>query len=130
LSEGGGKLVWTKNEKDENVPGLEFDRNGALCLQQTVKVEPGVVYHVFSRVRTEDVKFPSIAFVMVAFLDQMGGAIHDIIESPKGNFFTGTSSWTADRFETKAPGNAAAAEIRLFINGPGKVYINNINFFQ
>jgi len=127
FSEGGGKLIWTETEKGRNVPGLEFDRPGALCLHQRIAVEPGTFYTVSAKLRTEAVQ--SMACVQVAFLDELDGLLEDVLKAPKGNLFSGTCDWSTDSFEAQAPDGAVAAEIRLFINGPGKVWANNINCF-
>ncbi|MBN1671054.1 MAG: hypothetical protein JXR37_08485 [Kiritimatiellae bacterium] len=127
LSEGGGKLVWTPNPKGQDVPGLEYDRPGALCLQQKIAAEPGSLYTVSAKIRTENVR--NMTCVQVAFLDEHDGLIQDVLAAPKGRLFSGTADWTLDSFEAEAPPGAVAAEVRLFINGPGRVWVNNINCF-
>ncbi len=127
LAEGGGSLSWTKNATGNDVPGLEYDRTGALCLQQTVAVRPGNTYNVSATIRTENVS--NIACIQIAWLDESAGLLQDVLRAPKGSIFTGTNDWTVDSFEATAPSGAAAAEVRLFINGPGKVWASNISFF-
>jgi hypothetical protein len=128
LSEGGGRLIWTEDARGNRVPGLEYDRPGALCLQQKVVVEPGAVYSVSGTVRTENVA--SIACIQVAWLDAFSGLLQDVTLAPKGTLFTGSSDWTLDAFEAPAPEGAEAAEIRLFINGPGRIWARNLSFFS
>ena len=127
LSEGGGKLIWSKDERGREIPGLEYDRAGALCLQQTIAALPGMRYQIAARVRTVDVE--NAAYVQVAFLDEMGGLTQDVSLTPSGTAFSGTCDWTLDSFEAEAPPNATAAEVRLFITGRGKVFVGNINCF-
>jgi hypothetical protein len=124
LSEGGGELVWTTNPAGKRCPGLSFDREGALCLQQTIAVKPGKAYQVTGTIKAEGVE--ALAFLQMAFLDDKNGLLRDVIEAPKGELLSGTSGWQRDFFGTAAPPGAAAAEVRLFITGRGRVFADEI----
>ena len=101
LSEGSGKLIWGKDERGKRCPGLEYDRNGILYLQQNLVVRPGQYYRMGARIRTELEE--AIVFLQMAFLDDMGGLICDVAETPKGRPIMETTDWIEDSFEAKAP---------------------------
>lgn len=125
LSEGGGRLIWDTNNKPSPCPGLEYDRPGALFLQQNVAVKAGATYQVGAEVKTIDVK--GTACLHMDFYDHLGGSLyHDITEMPSGEYFTGTNDWTHDLFEIKTPPKATFAQLRLAINNSGKVFVRNI----
>ncbi|MBW1972047.1 MAG: hypothetical protein JRI44_04285 [Deltaproteobacteria bacterium] len=129
LSEGGGKLIWDKENKPRPCPGLEFDRSGALFLQQAIKVKAGEVYKVAAEIKTIDVK--GSAAVHIDFFDAYGGSLYHVItEMPSGTLFTGTNDWTLDSFEAKVPDRSTYAELRLFLNDKGKVFIRNLMFHK
>lgn len=125
LSEGGGKLIWDTHNKPSPCPGLEFDRPGALFLQQSIAVKPGETYRVGASLKTMDVK--GVACLMIDFFDSLGGSVYqDITRMPSGEYFTGTNDWTHDMFEVRVPHRATFAELRLSINNSGKVFIRNV----
>ncbi len=129
LSEGGGKLIWDKNNKPRPCPGLEFERPGALFLQQDIAVEPGATYRVGAEIKTVDVK--DTACVHMDFFDAHGGSLYHVItEMPSGTLFTGTTEWTHDMFEGEAPSRATFVEVRLYINDSGTVFIRNVMFHR
>ena len=100
---------------------------GALCLQQTVAVEPGRRYTMAGRLRSEDLR--GLACLQMAFVDDAGGLVQDVVACPKGQPFMGTTDWTNDQFEAVAPANARAVDVRLFIVGDGTVWCREIRFF-
>ena len=125
LSEGGGSVVWDQDHKPNPCPGLEYDRSGALFLQQSLMVTPGATYRVGAEIKTASAK--GTACLHLDFFDSHGGSLyHAITEMPSGNLFTGTNDWTHDMFETKVPIRTTFAELRLYINDSGKVFIRNV----
>lgn len=129
FAEGGGNLVWDKDAKPRPYPGIEMDRDGALCLYQVISIKPNTIYKMAGNIKTKDMSEKSIAYFQIAFLDNMGGLIQDAADAPKGNMFQGENDWTQDSFEAKAPENAVAAEIRLFISGKGKAFMKGLMLF-
>lgn len=130
FSEGGGKIIWDEEAKPRPCPGLEFDRAGAVSLQQIVAVMPGAVYKMGGKIKTEDIKEGGFAYLQMAFIDCMGGLIEDAARAPKGKFITGTMDWTEDSFEAIAPQGAAAVELRFVMSGSGKAWVRNIMFLS
>lgn len=127
LSEGGGRLIWDNENKPRPCPGLEFDRPGALFLQQSIDVEQTATYRVGVEIKTVNVK--GSACLHVDFFDSLGGSLYKMItEIPSGENFTGTTDWTHDKFEAQAPPQATFAELRLFVNDSGMVFIKNVMF--
>jgi hypothetical protein len=125
LSEGGGKVIWDNNHKPNPCPGLEFDRPGALFLQQDIAVKPGTTYRIGADMKTIDVI--GAACLMVDFFDSHGGSLYrDITLMPSGEFFTGTNDWAHDIFEVRVPPRATYAELRISINNSGRVFVRNI----
>lgn len=125
LSEGGGSVVWDQNHKPNPCPGLEYDRPGALFLQQSLAVAPGATYRVGAEIKTIDVK--GTACLHLDFFDSHGGSLYHVItEMPSGNLFTGANDWTHDIFEAKVPPRTTFAELRLYMNDRGKVFIRNV----
>ena len=125
LSEGGGKLIWDTNNRPHPCPGLEYDRPGALFLQQGIAVKPGERYRVGSEIKTVEAK--GVACLLIDFFDSLGGSLYrNITEMPCGKYFTGTNDWTHDMFEVRVPPRATFAELRLSINQSGKVFVRNL----
>jgi hypothetical protein len=125
LSEGGGSVIWDRDHKPNPCPGLEYDRPGALFLQQSLAVSSGATYRVGAEIKTFDVK--GTACLHLDFFDGHGGSLYHVItEMPSGNLFTGTNDWTHDTFEAKIPSRATFAELRLYMNDSGKVFIRNV----
>ena len=125
VSEGGGKIIWNKENKSSPCPGLELDRQGALFLQQSIVMTPGATYRVGASLKTVDVK--GAACVMIDFIDSLGGSLYkDATELPSGEYFTGTNDWTHDIFEVRVPLQATYAELRISINYNGKVFVKNV----
>ncbi len=124
FSEGGGEVIWDDHAKPRPAPGLSYDREGALCLQQTIQAKPGTTYHLAGKIRTEDLD--GYACFQLSFVDAMGAAIHDAPDIPRGQTFDGTNDWTQDSFQAVAPKRATAAEVRLFICGNGKAWIKGV----
>jgi hypothetical protein len=67
---------------------------------------------------------------VVAFLDDPAGPLCEAPKSPRGTEFSGTTDWTQNQFEVVAPEEAVAADVRIFINGSGEVYVKQMRFFQ
>ena len=125
LSEGGGKVIWDTNNKPNPCPGLQYDRPGALFLQQSIAVEPGTTYRIGAEIKTVDVK--GVACLLIDFFDGLGGSLYHVItEMPSGEYFSGTNDWTHDIFEVRVPERATFAELRLFINDSGRVFMRNV----
>jgi len=124
FSEGGGEIIWDEQARPRPCPGLAYDRDGALCLQQTIRARPALAYHMAGQIRTEDLD--GSACFQVCFVDERGAAMHDAPQIPRGEVFNGTTDWTADNFEAVAPAGAVAAEVRLFITGRGKAWMKGV----
>ena len=125
LSEGGGRVIWDQNHKPNPCPGLAYDRPGALFLQQSLAVIHGVTYRVGAEIKTIDVK--GTACLHLDFFDGHGGSLYHVMtEMPSGNLFTGTNDWAHDMFEAKVPSRTTFAELRLYVNDGGKVFIRNV----
>ncbi|PIX26095.1 MAG: hypothetical protein COZ69_01490 [Deltaproteobacteria bacterium CG_4_8_14_3_um_filter_45_9] len=125
LSEGGGRLIWDEDNKPYPCPGLEYDRPGALFLQQNIAAKVGETYRLGAEIKTIDVK--GAACLHIDFYDDFGGSLYrDITEMPSGEYFTGTNDWTHEIFEVKVPPKSTFAQLRLAINHSGKVFIRNI----
>lgn len=127
FSEGGGELIWCENASGKRCPGLAYDRDGALYLQQTRAVTPGKSYRVSGLIATEGVE--GFACLQLAFLDRMNGLLCDVAETPKSEPFKGTIPWSRVIFDARAPADAVAAEVRLFITGRGRVYVDELFCF-
>jgi len=126
FSEGGGKLSYGTNAYGKEVPVLEYDRQGALCLQQAVRVCEGECYTVGWQFATEELQ--GSACLQVAFKDSEDGLLCDVVKAPKGEMHSGTVSWTQESIEVTVPERAAYADIRLFINGTGRLLISEVRF--
>ncbi|GAH62170.1 unnamed protein product [marine sediment metagenome] len=106
---------------------IRVDRPGALFLQQSIDVEQTATYRVGVEIKTVNVK--GIACLHVDFFDSLGGSLYKMItDMPSGENFTGTTDWTHDKFEAQAPPQATFAELRLFVNDSGMVFIKNVMF--
>jgi hypothetical protein len=125
LSEGGGKILWDQSNKPFPCPGLEYDRPGALFLQQNIAVKKGETYRIGAELKTIEVK--GAACLHIDFYDTFGGSLYrDITEMPSGEYFSGTNDWTHDLFEVRVPQRATFAQLRLAINNSGRVFVKNI----
>jgi hypothetical protein len=124
FSEGGGDVIWDEQAQPRPCPGLAYDRQGALCLQQTIRAVPGLTYHMAGQLRSADLA--GHACFHLAFVDAMGAAIHDAPQIPRGRAVEGTTEWTPDRFEAVAPPTATAVEVRLFITGKGRAWMKGV----
>lgn len=124
LSEGGGRLAWGENAYGKPVPALEYDRPGALCLQQSVQITPGTRYTVGGRLKTEGLD--GMASLQIAFKDEFDGLLGDVTKAPQGELFSGDTDWVQDTFEITVPEGAAFADLRLFVNGTGRFCFNEI----
>ncbi len=128
FAEGGGRVIWDNANEPHPCPGLEYDRDGALCLFQYVAVEPGRMYKLSACLRSQEVGPDAVAFIQLFFLDSYDGAIENTAVAPRGRYFIGTNDWAMDSVEAVAPGNATSVEVRLFINGPGRVWVRDLSF--
>ena len=126
ISEGGGELIWDKENKPYPCPGLEYDRSGFLYLHQVIAVKPGARYKLAGKIRTEGVK--GSCSIQLCFLDKYGGQVYDMEDIPKGDFYMGDNDWTLDTIEAKAPEGATSVELRLSINDAGKVWFKEMMF--
>jgi hypothetical protein len=124
LSEGGGKLIQGKNAYGKPVPGIEYDRQGALCFQQSVRVEPGKPYRAGCRLKTETLD--GMGCIQVAFKDACDGLLDDVTKAPKGELLSGDNDWMQDSIDFTVPEGTAFADVRIFINGTGRIYFNEV----
>ena len=129
LAEGGGRLTWDETVQPRPCPVIEYDRGGALCLSQVIAATPGARYQMTGKIRTELAE-GAIAYFQVAFMDPKGGYTGDVTQLPKGRILTGVNDWAQDTFEAVAPSSAAAAEVRVFLTGTGKVWVKDIMVFS
>jgi len=127
FAEGGGEVIW-----DEHMAccGLAYDRPGALMLVQYVAVQAGKSYYLGGKIRAEGIHPEAFACLQLCFLDSYGGFITNLTEGPMGQLVTGTTDWLEDRLEAVAPANAQSVAVRLFMNGPGKVWIRDVMLFS
>ena len=102
----------------------EFDRDGAVCLQQTIRIKPGAVYHMAGQIRAADAQ--GHGCLQMAFVDSLGGALEDAPDIARSETVTGTTAWVRVAFETTAPAAAAAMEVRLFMTGKGTVFAKGL----
>jgi hypothetical protein len=127
FAEGGGQVIW---DEKESCPGLAYDRPGALMFSQYVAVEPGQLYHLGGKIRTDGIHADAFACLQLSFLDSYGGFITNLTEGPMGQLFTGTNDWTEDRLDAVAPDQAHTVIVRLFMNGPGRAWIKELMMFS
>ena len=125
LSEGGGEVIWDEDARPGPAPGMAYDRDGALLLQQTVQAVPGTTYHLTGQIRTADLD-DGFAFLQLAFVDALGAALHDAPDIPRGRALMKTSPWVQDHVQATAPDRATAMEVRLFIKGRGKAWVKGL----
>jgi len=126
ISEGGGDLIWDEENKPYPCPGLAYDRQGFLYLQQLIAVHPGKRYKFAGKIKTEGAQ-GSCSF-QLCFMDKYAGQVQDMEDVPKGDFYMGDNDWTMDTFEAVAPKGSTHVEVRVTINGPGKVWFREIMF--
>ncbi len=127
LSEGGGELVWTTNAAGKRCPGLAYDRRGGLWLQQTREVVSGKTYRGSGLISTAGLD--GFACLQIAFLDEKGGMFCDGSDTPKSALFEGDTPWLREIFSAQAPQGAVAADVRLFITGTGKAFVDEFFCF-
>ena len=124
LSEGGGAVVWDDANRPRPCPGIAYDRDGAVWMQQTLRVAPGTTYHMSGKIRTEGLE--GFACFQMAFLDALAAGMADGPDIARGQTLEGTTSWTGDVFQAEAPPGAAAVEVRLFVTGKGKAWVKDV----
>lgn len=127
LSEGGGEFAPTTNAAGKKCPGLRYDRDGGIWLQQTRAVEPGKTYRVSGLVSTEELD--GFACLQVAFVDDKGGMFCDAADNPRSDLFSGDTPWSREIFSATAPEGAVAADLRLFLTGRGRAYVDEFFCF-
>ena len=127
LAEGGGELVWAENAAGKRCPGLAYDREGGLYLQQTREVVPGKNYRVSALVSTE--KLEGFACAQISFIDDKGAVFVDASETPRSSLFEGDTPWSREIFAAQAPEGAVAADVRVFVTGRGRVYVDELHCF-
>lgn len=126
LSEGGGRFLWDKDKPDG--VGIEYNRDGAMWWQQTVKASAGDTYLLSGQVKTEDLD--GMAQIQLAFVDEKGCFIHEPKSLPGGKVYTGTTDWTLDEAQITAPDRTTGVDIRLVVIGKGTVWFNKIDFIE
>jgi uncharacterized protein (UPF0248 family) len=127
LSEGGGEFVTTENASGKTCPGLSYDREGGLVFQQTRVAEPGQTYRVSGLIKTEELD--GFACLQIAFLDEKGGMFCDGADTPRSSLYDGTNPWTREIFSARAPERAVAADLRLFVTGKGRAFVDEFFCF-
>lgn len=128
FAEGGGEYLNTYIQNGE--PGLSFDRSGILCLVQYIQINPGETYEFHGKIRTEEIEEGHFACFQIFFLDEYGGPVCNTAQAPKTTMLTGSNDWKQESLTVKAPEKARSAEIRLMINGKGRVYMKELFLFQ
>lgn len=129
FAEGGGEVIWDESGK-RPAPGLSYDRFGALMLTQYIAVTPGQHYHLGGKIKTDAIVEDAFACFQLCFLDNYGGFITNLTEGPMGQLLTGSNNWVEDRIDAVAPDNARSVIVRLFMNGPGRVWIKDLMLFN
>lgn len=129
FAEGGGELIWDEGEK-RPVPGLSYDRRGALCLVQYLAVRPGAQLTLHGKIRTEGVEEGRFANFQLFFLDEMGGPVTKTVQAPTSEPLCGDQPWPPATISTAVPEPARTVEVRLFINGPGKAWMKGLLLFE
>jgi hypothetical protein len=119
--------VWTTNAAGKRCPGLAYDRAGGFVLQQTRAVVPGKNYRVSGLLKVE--QLDGFACLQIAFLDERYGVFCDGSDTPKSALFDGTTPWSREIFAARAPDGAVAADLRLFITGKGRVFVDEFFCF-
>jgi len=127
LAEGGGEFITKETAAGKKVPGLAYDREGGLWLQQTRRVVPGENYRVSGLISTEGLE--GIACLQLAFADEHGGMFCDGAEGPKSALFNGDTPPSREIFAARAPEGALTADVRLFITGRGRVFVEELFCF-
>jgi Mal s 1 allergenic protein-like len=127
LAEGGGQLINAQTAAGKKIPGLQYDRDGGIWLQQTRKVVPGKSYRVSGLISTEEVE--GVACLQVAFADQKGGMLCDGAENPKSELLSGSTAVSRQLFTALAPEGAVTADIRVFISGKGRIFVEELFCF-
>jgi hypothetical protein len=127
LGEGGGRLAWTQNAAAKRCPGIEYDRRGGVWLQQTRTVTGGKTYRVSGLLSTEDLD--GFACVQIAFCDAQGAMFCDAADNPRSDLFSGTTPWSREIFAATAPPKAVAADIRFFVTGSGRAFVDELFCF-
>jgi hypothetical protein len=129
LAEGGGEVIWDEACDPRPCPGIAYDRLGAVYLQQYVAASPGQRYTCTGQLRVAGIE-AGAAYLQLAFVDEWGGYIGDVLTQPKGIPFAGDCDWTQDTFEAVAPQHAVCAEMRICITGPGRVWARGLMLFS
>jgi hypothetical protein len=125
LSEGGGELTRMERRGGGFCPGLVYDRDGALCLQQTRQALPGRTYRLSGTFCTRELD--GFACLQLAFLDSKWGLLCDASECPRGTILSGTTPWTDQSLEAKAPEGTAAVDVRLVVVGRGRAFVEKLD---
>lgn len=130
MSEGGGTLLWDRDERGKDFVEIQYRRQGALFLVQWVGVQPQRRYRLGGEIRAVGIEDNSFAAFQIAFRDEFGGLTQDALSAEKGSLLVGTTDWIHDSVEVSVPENGRSAEIRVLITGPGSVCVRNIMFMQ
>jgi hypothetical protein len=130
MSEYGGSLLWEVDERGRSCVGLEYHYHGALFLVQLVGVVPHGIYKVGGELRGENIEENAFGALQVAFRDEYGGLTEDALSAPKGRLIIGSTDWSHDMLEVKAPQHATAAELRILITGKGRLWARNLMMTQ
>ncbi len=130
ISEGGGKTFWDSQvaHSEKRSVAIEYDRSGSIWWQQTVQVKGGRPYKLSTYIKTQEVE--KFAQIQLAFLDGWGGFIQELKALPGTTAMKGTNEWSLSELEVRSPENATAVDLRCLITGHGKVWFDDLNFFE
>lgn len=95
--------------------------------RQVVPVEPGVVYVFAAHVAFEDLAPPGDCHLQVAFLNAQHHAVQ-IVDYPNHTGYRGFALDFPAMLKFRAPPGAVAAEVNLFLHGPGFACFDDILF--
>jgi sugar lactone lactonase YvrE len=130
ISEGGGKTLWDSHtaHSGKRSAAIEYDRGGSIWWQQTVQAKGGRPYKLSAFIKTEEVE--KFVQVQLAFVDGMCRFLHELKNLPGTPPVKGTNDWSQMELEIRSPGNSTTVDIRCLITGKGKVWFDDLEFFE
>ncbi len=130
ISEGGGKTLWDSqiSHSGKRSAAIEYDRGGSIWWQQTVQVKGGRPYKLSAYIKTEGVE--KFVQVQLAFVDEMSRFLHELKALPGTPAMKGTNHWSPAELEIRSPEKATAVDFRCLITGKGKVWFDDLDFFE
>lgn len=94
----------------------------------TIQVKGRRPYKLSVFIKTQKVE--KFAQIQLAFLDGWGGFIQELRALPGSTSMKGTNDWSLSELEVRSPENATAVDIRCLITGQGKVWFDDLDFFE